>query len=49
LLDYLANRSQTIVSTSKRSLADSYRNRATLLEVDAGRIVETLPPAGPLV
>ncbi|MFM8394752.1 MAG: DNA replication/repair protein RecF, partial [Acidobacteriota bacterium] len=49
LLDYLANRSQTIVSTSKRSLAESYRNRATLLEVDSGRIVETLPPAGPLV
>lgn len=49
LLDYLANRSQTIVSTSKRSLAESYRNRATLLEVDSGRIVETLPPAAPLV
>jgi len=45
LLDYLADRSQTIVSTSKRSLADSYRNRATRLEVDAGRIRETLLPA----
>ncbi|MFZ4985772.1 MAG: DNA replication/repair protein RecF [Blastocatellia bacterium] len=45
LLDYLADRSQTIVSTSKRSLADSYRNRATLLEVDAGCIVATLNPA----
>jgi DNA replication and repair protein RecF len=49
LLDYLADRSQTIVSTSKRSLADSYRNRATLLEVDSGRIVETLSPSRPQV
>ena len=44
LLDYLADRSQTIVSTSKRSLAENYRNRATLFEVEAGRVVGTLSP-----
>ena len=40
VLDYLADKSQTIVSTSKRSLADSYRRRATLLEVDSGHVIE---------
>lgn len=44
LLDYLADRSQTIVSTSKRSLADSYRDRATLLEVDSGCVTGTMTP-----
>ncbi len=39
LLDYLADKSQTIVSTSKRSLAAFYRQRANLLEVDSGHIV----------
>ncbi|MGA1369436.1 MAG: DNA replication/repair protein RecF [Blastocatellia bacterium] len=38
LLDYLAEKTQTIVSTSKRSLATLYRERATLHEVVAGRI-----------
>lgn len=44
LLDYLADRSQTIVSTSKRSLAENYRSRATLFEIEAGRVVEAQPP-----
>jgi DNA replication and repair protein RecF len=41
LLDYLAEKTQTIVSTSKRSLATLYRERATLHEVVAGRIETT--------
>lgn len=44
LLEYLADKSQTIVSTSKRSLAESYRHRANLLEVDSGRIAATDAP-----
>lgn len=42
LLNYLEGRSQTIVSTSKRSIADRYRNRAETFLVHAGRIIEGL-------
>jgi DNA replication and repair protein RecF len=38
LLEYLEGKTQTIVSTSKRSLALHYRQRATLHEVVAGRV-----------
>jgi DNA replication and repair protein RecF len=38
LLDYLDGKSQTIVSTSKRSLADRYRNRATLRLIEGGKV-----------
>ena len=37
LLDYLGDKSQTIVSTSKRTLADRYRDRATLRLIVEGR------------
>jgi DNA replication and repair protein RecF len=40
LLDHLEGRSQTIVSTSKRTIADRYRHRARTLLVEAGRVVE---------
>ena len=39
LLDYLDGKAQTIVSTSKRSIADRYRQRASTLLVEAGRLV----------
>jgi DNA replication and repair protein RecF len=38
LLDYLDGKSQTIVSTSKRSLADRYRDRATLRLIESGKV-----------
>ncbi len=40
LLDHLDGRSQAIVSTSKRTIADRYRNRARTLLVEAGRVIE---------
>jgi DNA replication and repair protein RecF len=40
LLDYLDGRSQTIVSTSKRTIADRYRQRARTLLVESGRAIE---------
>jgi len=41
LLDYLDGKAQTIVTTSKRSIADRYRHRAATLQVEAGRVVES--------
>jgi DNA replication and repair protein RecF len=41
LLDYLDGKAQTIVTTSKRSIADRYRHRATTLQVEAGQVVES--------
>jgi DNA replication and repair protein RecF len=41
LLDYLDGKAQTIVSTSKRSIADRYRHRANTLLVEAGRVIES--------
>jgi DNA replication and repair protein RecF len=38
LLDYLDGKSQTIVSTSKRSLADRYRDRAALRLIESGKV-----------
>lgn len=40
LLDYLDGKAQTIVSTSKRSIADRYRHRAATLMVESGRVIE---------
>jgi len=40
LLDHLDGRSQTIVSTSKRTIAERYSRRARTLLVQSGRIVE---------
>lgn len=40
LLDYLDGKAQTIVSTSKRSIADRYRHRASTFLVEAGRVIE---------
>ena len=40
LLDYLDGKAQTIVSTSKRSIADRYRQRASTFLVEAGRVIE---------
>ncbi len=40
LLDYLDGRLQTIVSTSKRTIADRYRHRARTLFVQSGRAVD---------
>ncbi|MCG3161400.1 MAG: DNA replication and repair protein RecF [Acidobacteria bacterium] len=40
LLDHLDGRSQTIVSTSKRTIAERYRHRARTLLVESGRAVE---------
>ncbi len=39
LLEYLEGRAQTIVSTSKRSIADRYRDRAATFLVQAGQAV----------
>jgi DNA replication and repair protein RecF len=41
LLDYLDGKAQTIVTTSKRSIADRYRHRAATLQVEAGRVIES--------
>lgn len=38
LLDYLDGKSQTFVSTSKRSIADRYRHRAATFQVTAGSV-----------
>ncbi|MDQ3011414.1 MAG: DNA replication and repair protein RecF [Acidobacteriota bacterium] len=49
LLDYLGGKAQTIVTTSKRSIADRYRHRSMTLLVEAGRVVGTefgVPPLG---
>jgi len=49
LLDYLDGKAQTIVTTSKRSIADRYRDRAATLQVEDGRVVEenfVIPPSG---
>lgn len=40
LLDYLSDKAQTLVSTSKRSLAEQFRARARTLLVSAGQIQE---------
>ncbi len=40
LLDYLDGKSQTIVSTSKRSIAESNSHRAAIFMVEAGRVIE---------
>lgn len=40
LLDFLADKAQTLVSTSKRSIADRYRARARTLFVSAGQLAE---------
>ncbi|MBS1788938.1 MAG: DNA replication and repair protein RecF [Acidobacteria bacterium] len=40
LLDYLDGKAQTIVSTSKRSIADRYRRRASTFLVKSGRVIE---------
>lgn len=45
LLNYLDGRAQTIVSTSKRSIADRYRDRAATFMVQAGRVVEDVSPS----
>ena len=42
LLNYLGDNVQTIVSTSKRSIADRYRTRARTLFVQSGKVVEDL-------
>ncbi|MEP7337131.1 MAG: DNA replication and repair protein RecF [Acidobacteriota bacterium] len=48
LLDYLDGKAQTIVTTSKRSIADRYRHRAATLQVEAGRVAESGFVATPL-
>ncbi len=40
LLDYLDGKAQTIVSTSKQSIADRYRDRAATLLVQNGAVVD---------
>lgn len=40
LLNYLDGRSQTIVSTSKRTIADRYRHRARTLLIESGRAID---------
>jgi DNA replication and repair protein RecF len=40
LLDHLDGRSQTIVSTSKRTIAERYSRRARTLLVESGRVTE---------
>ncbi|MBK9316151.1 MAG: DNA replication and repair protein RecF [Acidobacteria bacterium] len=39
LLNYLDGRAQTIVSTSKRSIADRYRDRAATFQVQSGQFL----------
>lgn len=41
LLDYLGDKSQTIVSTSKRTLADRYRDRAAVWLIESGRALSS--------
>lgn len=41
LLNYLDGKAQTIVTTSKRSIADRYRHRAATLQVELGRVIES--------
>jgi len=40
LLTYLEGKAQTIISTSKRSIADRYRHRASTFLVRSGRVIE---------
>ncbi|MCI0666036.1 MAG: DNA replication and repair protein RecF, partial [Acidobacteria bacterium] len=40
LLTYLEGKAQTIISTSKRSIADRYRHRASTFLVQSGRVIE---------
>ena len=40
LLDFLADKAQTLVSTSKRSIAERYRTRARTIFVQAGQVTE---------
>jgi recombinational DNA repair ATPase RecF len=40
LLNHLDGRSQTIVSTSKRTIAERYSHRARTLLVQSGRVTE---------
>jgi DNA replication and repair protein RecF len=44
LLTYLEGKAQTIVSTSKRSIADRYQNRASTFLVQSGRVIEDRTP-----
>ena len=44
LLTYLEGKAQTIVSTSKRSIADRYHNRASTFLVQSGRVIEDRTP-----
>jgi len=49
LLNYLDGKAQTIVTTSKRSIADRYRHRAATVQVEAGRVIKSefgVPPLG---
>jgi DNA replication and repair protein RecF len=44
LLTYLEGKAQTIVSTSKRSIADRYHNRASTFLVQSGRVIGDRTP-----
>jgi DNA replication and repair protein RecF len=44
LLTYLEGKAQTIVSTSKRSIADRYHSRASTFLVQSGRVIEDRSP-----
>jgi DNA replication and repair protein RecF len=44
LLTYLEGKAQTIVSTSKRSIADRYHSRASTFLVQSGRVIEDRTP-----
>src|SRR5262249_27220256 len=48
LLDHLDGKAQSIVTASKRSIADRYRHRAVTLQVEAGRVMESGFLATPL-
>jgi DNA replication and repair protein RecF len=37
LLDYLENRTQTFITTSKRSHVEEFLSRASVYEIDSGR------------
>jgi len=45
LLEYLENRTQTFVTTSKRSHVEVFFSRANVYEIDDGRVVSTNSPA----
>jgi len=45
LLEYLENRTQTFVTTSKRSHVEVFFSRANVYEIDDGRVVSTNTPA----